>query len=162
MRLLLITLLSCLAALSQIACGGRSNSPGVPDLTPIAGTTARFATTSLDFGTVYTNGSAMRQVEVFNDGTVDADFSILDNLGDAFTSRGCEKVAAGTSCWLNITMRGTSVGSKTAADVVPARADSYANRLSLAGIVRSSSREPCGAPLEAPGQVQAQRSTQCP
>lgn len=164
MRLFLITLLSCLAALSQVACGGGGgDDPSTPDLTPIAGTTARFATTNIDFGTAYAGGSVLRQVEVFNDGTAEADFSVLDNLGDAFTSRGCEKVAAGTSCWLNITMHGRSTGSKVATDVAPVRADSISNRLSLTGVVRSGSNSPCPYQLApAAGPVTAQRAVQCP
>lgn len=132
-----------ISACALAACGGGGGSDGSsgPDSQPdgststevISSTTARFEKTTLEFGEVPIGSGKVTTVVLHNDGTVEADFHLMDGLPTGFTITGCSSVPAGGTCELKVIFAPRTKGVIASTNVAPTRADVISNRLSVSG-----------------------------
>lgn len=102
---------------------------------PPRGTSARWETSTVDFGTVTMGQTATRSAILVNEGTSVADYSSIANTSTTFSidSSLCKAVQPLGSCTVYFTFSPTNPGPSSLNGIVPPQS-AYANSLSLQGI----------------------------
>lgn len=99
------------------------------------GTTARWDSISVDFGSVTIGQYAVRTVSLFNDGISPADFSAIPVASSVFTvnSSACKNVAPQSSCLVQFTFTPNAAGIASLDNLAPSQGP-HSNTLSLQGL----------------------------